>query len=58
MKQFILCIIMSFCTLFSSVSTFGNNQRYAIKFEPFTYYIFEETSGQIIFAGKYNKGID
>lgn len=26
--------------------------------KPFTYYIFEETSGQIIFAGKYNKGIN
>ena len=37
MKKFILCIVLSFCTLFSSVSVFGNNQRYAIKFEPFTY---------------------
>ncbi len=39
MKKFILCIIMSFCTLFSYVSAFGDNQRYAIKFEPFTYEI-------------------
>ena len=26
--------------------------------KPFTYYIFEKTSGQIIFAGKYNKGVN